>query len=575
MTPTAILITGAGRTIGWTAFNKVASMTQGTTNLSWEYGPERQRIKQVSTAGDTYYYSDAASGASFEKLVGATVTQWNHYLFAGGNMVGVHFTRSDATKMTRWFVKDHLGSVAVLTDETGAVAERLSYDAWGKRRYPTGADDPTGSITASTTRGFTGHEMIDDVDLVNMNGRVYDPNIGRFMSADPFIHEVTNSQDLNRYSYVHNNPLSYTDQDGYGFFKKLGKFFKKIWRPLLAIVAAFALQFYALPALAGAGPVGVGGFGAFAATQPLTAAVISGVSAGVSNVILTGKPKSFLSGFGQGVATFGVGSAFSGATGASGALSKTVAHGVVGGAFSEVRGGSFKSGFLAAGFSSAAGNLDFGSVPANVVRSAVFGGAGSVLGGGKFADGAVTGAFTYVLNDLGHRQSLKYIGGKLNEFRDQLEFLDLTAENLYKAADAANLPNWMRTVFAGIEGTVALVGGYTGSLGIYVDRATGDYGNFITGGLVAGGGASGGLFVGFIPGSADDFCCWFGVVEGAVGVAGPAGVGVSRIEGIDNDGYLTGMVGYTLGAGVGTPLHGAGGYTYTHTFWKRRLNIPQ
>lgn len=48
-------------------------------------------------------------------------------------------------------------------------------DPWGKRRFPTGADDPTGSIASQTTRGFTGHEMIDEIGLVNMNGRVYDP----------------------------------------------------------------------------------------------------------------------------------------------------------------------------------------------------------------------------------------------------------------------------------------------------------------------------------------------------------------------------------------------------------------
>lgn len=92
--------------------------------------------------------------------------------------------------------------------------------------------------------------MIDELDLVNMNGRVYDPTIGRFMSADPFIHDVTNSQDLNRYSYVHNNPLSYTDQNGYGFFKSIGKFFKKFWKPLLAIIVAVVLQQpWALPSL--------------------------------------------------------------------------------------------------------------------------------------------------------------------------------------------------------------------------------------------------------------------------------------------------------------------------------------
>jgi hypothetical protein len=55
-----------------------------------------------------------------------------------------------------------LGSVAVITDAAGQVVERLSYDAWGKRRYPNGGDDPTGAITSLTTKGFTGHEQIDE-----------------------------------------------------------------------------------------------------------------------------------------------------------------------------------------------------------------------------------------------------------------------------------------------------------------------------------------------------------------------------------------------------------------------------
>ena len=86
----------------------------------------------------------------------------------------------DALCLARYFHHDHLGSVAVLTNETGAVVERLSYDAWGKRRQPNGADDPAGSLTSQTTRGFTGHEQLDDVDLIHMNGRVYDPLLGRF-----------------------------------------------------------------------------------------------------------------------------------------------------------------------------------------------------------------------------------------------------------------------------------------------------------------------------------------------------------------------------------------------------------
>lgn len=68
----------------------------------------------------------------------------------------------------------------MLTNEAGAVVERLSYDAWGKRRYPDGTDDPAETITSQTTRGFTEHEMLADVGLIHMNGRVYDPLATRF-----------------------------------------------------------------------------------------------------------------------------------------------------------------------------------------------------------------------------------------------------------------------------------------------------------------------------------------------------------------------------------------------------------
>ncbi len=334
-------------------------MTRGTTSLEWGYGPDHSRAKQVQTVGSTtnttWYFDDAASGVSFERVEGPSLATWSDYLFAGGQRVGVRIARSDATTSTRYFVKDHLGSVAVITNEAGAVAERLAFDAWGKRRHPNGADDAANILTASaTTRGFSDHEMIDEIDLVNMNGRVYDPAIGRFLSADPFIHDVTNSQDLNRYSYVHNNPLSYTDMNGYGFFKSLGKFFKTFWKPLLAIVAAITLQFYILPTLLpGLATATIGNFA-------VGKAVIAGISSGVGNVIVTGKPKAFLAGFGQAVATFGVGHGlFKGdiAFGSAKWAGKAVAHGVVGGAFAEIRGGSFKSGFLAAGFSSAVAPL--------------------------------------------------------------------------------------------------------------------------------------------------------------------------------------------------------------------------
>jgi RHS repeat-associated protein len=220
---------GLGRTIGYTSFNKPSSIAHGTSTLGFFHDPEHQRFKQTAPEGITVYLD--GFGVHVEYFMAGT-NQWNEYLIVGGRMVGVRFERSDNTVSTRYFVRDHLGSVAVLTDENGLVVERLSYDAWGKRRFPNGADDPAGSITSQTSRGFTGQEELADVGLVHLNGRVYDPLIGRMMTADPMVPDPANGQAWNRYSYVINNPLSFTDPNGYcflglcGVFNAIGNFFR-------------------------------------------------------------------------------------------------------------------------------------------------------------------------------------------------------------------------------------------------------------------------------------------------------------------------------------------------------------
>ena len=71
-----------------------------------------------------------------------------------------------------------------------------------------------------------------------MNGRVYDPQLGRFLSADPHVQAPDSVQGLNRYAYVQNNPLKYTDPSGF-FFKKLlrkfHRFMRKYARPIVSI----------------------------------------------------------------------------------------------------------------------------------------------------------------------------------------------------------------------------------------------------------------------------------------------------------------------------------------------------
>ncbi len=205
---------GLGRSISYTSFNKPSSITQGSGTLFFSYDADHQRFKQTAPEGYTYYFD--AFGVHAELFLGAT-SQWNDFLMVGGAMIGMRVLHSDSSVTTRYFHTDNLGSIAVITDENGNVVERDGYDAWGKRRYPTGADDPAGQITSqTTTRGFTGQEELD-FGLVHLNGRVYDPLVGRMLSADPYVPDPLNGQAWNRYSYVINNPLAFTDPSGYCF----------------------------------------------------------------------------------------------------------------------------------------------------------------------------------------------------------------------------------------------------------------------------------------------------------------------------------------------------------------------
>src|ERR1043166_5091160 len=207
--------TGIGRTTTYNAANKTKTIPQGTTSLTFFDNVDHQRFQQVAVTGATTAtttYLDAFGVHAEPTSYSNGTWQWNHYLMVSVSMVGMRIWRSDGSNSARYFRQDHLGSIAVITNETGALAEaRDAYDAWGKRRNPNGTDAPTGSTASLTSRGFTGEEILASVGLVHLNGRVYDPYIARMTSADPIVGDPLNGQTWNRYSYVWNNPLAYTD----------------------------------------------------------------------------------------------------------------------------------------------------------------------------------------------------------------------------------------------------------------------------------------------------------------------------------------------------------------------------
>ncbi len=147
------------------------------------------------------------------------VIEYRHYIAGGAGTAAIHTRRSSGTSSTYYWHSDHLGSPELFTDSAGNALVRPSFGAYGERRdgsdwlgAPSAADLAT--LAGITRRGFTGHEHLDAVGLIHMNGRVYDPAAGRFLSVDPLI-ELGNSQSPNSYSYVWNNPLTLIDPSGY------------------------------------------------------------------------------------------------------------------------------------------------------------------------------------------------------------------------------------------------------------------------------------------------------------------------------------------------------------------------
>jgi RHS repeat-associated protein len=165
------------------------------------------------------------------------VVESRHFLTVGGRAIGVLVSEGalNATATTppaiasialtkvEYWSQDHLGSLVATTDHAGTVTARYSYDPFGKRRATSGAYDANGTIVGDwstvvdngTARGFTGHEHLDDIGLIQMNGRIFEPTLAVFLQADPHVTNPDDLQNYHRYAYCLNNPMGCTDPSGF------------------------------------------------------------------------------------------------------------------------------------------------------------------------------------------------------------------------------------------------------------------------------------------------------------------------------------------------------------------------
>jgi len=231
--------------ITYTCFNKVSTIQDtigqdSTLTLAFTYGLNNQRVKTVLSRNSTIERIKYFDGDYEEDSTSAGLKKY-HYIHAPTGLVGIFV--SEGTADTLYHVlSDNLGSInAVINSETNEIS-KYSYSAWGISRDP---DDWTSELTSNlfAGRGFTAHvcedwnwqDEVDDnstselipmsaanigkhlleFNLINMNGRMYDPVLARFLSPDPFVQFPGMADGHNRYAYVMNNPLQFTDPSGY------------------------------------------------------------------------------------------------------------------------------------------------------------------------------------------------------------------------------------------------------------------------------------------------------------------------------------------------------------------------
>lgn len=211
--------------ITYTSFRRPARITEGNVTTSFQYtaGQDRAEMTTIriryprrSVTVERYAGGNYEHSLSYSTPAITPHTSERLYLFGDYYSSPAVLCINDTTQTLYYILRDQLGSITHVIGEDLHVEQELSYDAWGRLRDPethevySYAEQPTLFLG----RGYCGHEHLPQFGLINMNARLYDPALGRFLSPDPYVQMPDNSQSFNRYTYCLNNPLKYKDPSG-------------------------------------------------------------------------------------------------------------------------------------------------------------------------------------------------------------------------------------------------------------------------------------------------------------------------------------------------------------------------
>ena len=218
LTPDGNTMPLRSQTIAYNSIQRPDEISENGIKASLTYNAGGDRIKMIVDSGGstllTRYYFDNKYEIDGVKANAA------QRLYIGGDAYSAPAVYVKEENSSEWKIfyicRDYLGSITHVANVDGTLKQELSYDAWGRLRNPDTqvAYSPGTESALFLGRGYTGHEHLPQFGLINMNARLYDPVLGRFLSPDPYVQMPDFTQNFNRYSYCLNNPLVYIDASG-------------------------------------------------------------------------------------------------------------------------------------------------------------------------------------------------------------------------------------------------------------------------------------------------------------------------------------------------------------------------
>ncbi len=223
LTPSSDAVPPRTQNISYTSFHRPAMISENGCIADFTYNADFERVKMF-TAGNSKNLTRYYLGGCYEADEISGILKERLYLYGGYYDSPAVLIKEGGTSKVYYILRDYLGSITHVVGADGTLVQELSYDAWGRLRNPATHEvyAPGKEPTLFLGRGYTGHEHLTDFGLINMNARLYDPALGRFLSPDPFVQESDLSQNFNRYTYAMNNPLCYVDEDGEFFWAAVG-----------------------------------------------------------------------------------------------------------------------------------------------------------------------------------------------------------------------------------------------------------------------------------------------------------------------------------------------------------------